>query len=39
MMSPKMCCWIDSFSRLVPLMVVTILPSSHFTPKLAFTIV
>ena len=39
MMSPKMCCWIVSFVRLVPLMLVMTLPSAHFTPKLAFTIV
>src|SRR5262249_11796207 len=38
-MSPKMCCWMVSLNRLTAFTLVVILPSAHFTPKLAFTIV
>ncbi len=38
-MSPKMCCWIFSLARLVPLRLTITLPSASFTPSVAFSIV
>ncbi len=34
-----MCCWMVSLVRFVPFRLVVILPSDHFAPRVAFTIV